>query len=312
MIWFVLTDNAREVGYGQRRTAWVVELRRVADLRVVKIDIAGVAVSVVSGDGVDGGPMGEVGVLVQGGHDGAVMEAMALDFNGESVHGRSHTFGVADLVGGAIHGGKTKVVGLASRTIVTLDLQMSHGDVTAVALESAATVVNLGVSWGLLIGLSTEATSFLEVLLFASGCAWVLTNVDLGKLDLDTGGNDGYFVDTLVKTMVVGDCGEVVVPNAIGHRGLRRPAVVAGELLNFVRKSERRVWTRIGNPSIVACELLDFIRKCQSGRLGNPPIVACELLDGGCKGEGLGRWNGSPSVLASKRLHIVVKGDMVE
>ena len=62
----------------------------MADLRVVKIDITGVAVSVVSGDSVDGGPMGEVGVLVQGGHDSAVMEAMALDFNGESVHGCSH------------------------------------------------------------------------------------------------------------------------------------------------------------------------------------------------------------------------------
>lgn len=75
-----------------------------ARLRVVEIDVAGVAVAVVFGDGIYGCPVGEVSMLVERGHNGGVVETVALNDYGEGVHGCSHVFGVADLVGGAVHG----------------------------------------------------------------------------------------------------------------------------------------------------------------------------------------------------------------
>lgn len=43
-------------------------------------------------------------MLVERGHNGGVVETVALNDYGEGVHGCSHVFGVADLVGGAVHG----------------------------------------------------------------------------------------------------------------------------------------------------------------------------------------------------------------
>ena len=91
-------------------------------MRVIEIDIAGVAVSVVFSNSIDGSPMSEVGVLVQSGHDGGVVETVSLDLNGERIHGGSHILSVTDLISGAIHGWEVNVVDLASGVIVATDL----------------------------------------------------------------------------------------------------------------------------------------------------------------------------------------------
>ena len=292
-----------------------------AELRIVEVDVACVAMSIVFGDGVDGSPVGEIGVLVEGGHDGGMVEAVSLDFDGEGVHGGSHVFSVADLIGRAVHGGETKVVGLAGCAVMALDLQVRHGDISTGARKCAATMVDFGVAWGFLVGLGAEAASFLEVVLFACGCARGLTDVDLRELDVDAWGNGGDFINEVVESLVVGGEGKIIGPDAVGHRGFLHPAVRCGELASFFVKGVAGSpsvlhGVRLGSvversdfaPAVVSGELLDFLIESDWWRRGNPTIVAGELLGFGVECARRGFWWGwNPSVVASETLGIVVE-----
>ena len=78
--------------------------------------------SIVSGDRIDCSPVSKIGVLIEGGCDGGVVETVSLDLNGERIHGGSHTLSVTDLISGAIHGWEVNVVDLASGIVVATDL----------------------------------------------------------------------------------------------------------------------------------------------------------------------------------------------
>ena len=75
-----------------------------AELDVVVVNVSGIDVAVVSGNSVDGSSVGDLSVRVEGCHDGRVVETVAVDNDCMSIHCRCFVFGVADLVGRAVHG----------------------------------------------------------------------------------------------------------------------------------------------------------------------------------------------------------------
>ena len=75
-----------------------------AELDVVVVNVSGTDVAVMGGNGVDSSGVGDLGVRVEGCHDGGVVETVAVDNNCMSVHCCCFVFGVADLVGRAVHG----------------------------------------------------------------------------------------------------------------------------------------------------------------------------------------------------------------
>ena len=101
-------------------------------------------------------------MLVERGHNGGVVETVALNDYGEGVHGCSHVFGVADLVGGAVHGWQVDIIDLPGCVVGSADLQVRHGDSATSTLKGAVAMVDFGAAWGLLVGLSAKAAAFLE------------------------------------------------------------------------------------------------------------------------------------------------------
>ena len=57
-------------------------------LDVVVMDVSRVDMAVVGSDSVDCGGVRDLGVRVEGGHDGRMMETVAVDDDSMSVHGR--------------------------------------------------------------------------------------------------------------------------------------------------------------------------------------------------------------------------------
>ena len=60
--------------------------------------------AVMSGNSVDSGCVGDLGMRIEGSYDGRMVETVAMDDYGVGVHCRGFVFSVADLVGRAVHG----------------------------------------------------------------------------------------------------------------------------------------------------------------------------------------------------------------
>ena len=68
------------------------------------MDVSRVDVAVMGSNSINCGCVGDLGVRIEGGHNSRVVEAMAVDDDSVGVHCRGFVFGVADLVGRAVHG----------------------------------------------------------------------------------------------------------------------------------------------------------------------------------------------------------------
>ena len=71
----------------------------VVILDVVVMDVSRVDVTIMGSDSINCGGMGNLGVRVEGGHDGRMVETMTVDDDGVVVHCRGFVLGVANLVG---------------------------------------------------------------------------------------------------------------------------------------------------------------------------------------------------------------------
>ena len=76
----------------------------VVVLDVVVMDVSRIDVTIMGGNSVDRRCMGDLGVRIEGGHDGRMVETVAVDDDGVGVHCRGFVLSVTDLVGRAVHG----------------------------------------------------------------------------------------------------------------------------------------------------------------------------------------------------------------
>ena len=178
------------------------------------------------------------------------MEVMSLDIDGDLVHRVRHVFRMADLVGWAAHGGKIDVVVVARSAIAALDLEMRECNGSICTLVGASSIMNLGASWRLLVGVGTVATSFLEVVSFGDGGS---RGTYVGLRDMDHSG-DRHFVNRWVETVRLGSARETCAPNTVRGGREQSPAVVGGKLLSSsVECRARSVGESRESKEAVAC-----------------------------------------------------------
>ena len=77
---------------------------RRGGLDVVVLDVSRIDVTIMGGNSIDCSRVGDLGVRIKGGHDGRMVETVAVDDDGVGVHCRGFVVGMADLVGQAVHG----------------------------------------------------------------------------------------------------------------------------------------------------------------------------------------------------------------
>ena len=182
--------------------------------------------------------------------------------------------------------------------------------------------MDFGASGWLLVGVCTEAWSFLEAAFLLDGSAGVLADEDLRELDGSAGRKGGNVVDAWVEAVVASNLGKFVVPNAVGYRGFLRPSIQGGQLAGFSIERVAGSPSVQGSlllggviegaklfPAVIACELLGSGVKGWRRRLGDPAVVTGELLDFIVEGERCGfRWCWDPTVLPGELLNFVGEG----
>ena len=114
-------------------------------------------------DGVRGTGVRLRRVDFEGLSDFGKMEAVAVDDDGDAVHGGGVEFGVANLVRGAIRAQQVNVVAIAGVVVATEDTEVRNGDGAVLALERVATVMDFDLAGRFLVVAVAELATFLEV-----------------------------------------------------------------------------------------------------------------------------------------------------
>ena len=71
---------------------------RHGGLDVVVMNVSRIDMAVMGSDSIDCGCVGDLGMRIEGGHNGRVMETVAVDDDGVSVHCRGFILDVANLI----------------------------------------------------------------------------------------------------------------------------------------------------------------------------------------------------------------------
>ena len=77
---------------------------RRGGLDVVVMNVSRIDVAIMGSNSIDCGCVGDLGMRIKGGHNGRVVETVAVDDDSVGVHCRGFILSVTDLVGRAIHG----------------------------------------------------------------------------------------------------------------------------------------------------------------------------------------------------------------
>ena len=159
--------------------------------------------------------------------DLGVMETVAVDDDGDAVHGRRVEFGVADLVRRAVRTHQVNVVAVTGVGVTASDAEVGDNDGTVGALESAATVVDFDLSGRFLVAAVAELASFVEVGAFLLRSAGGVARAGYGRRRLENRSG---------RTIIDGS-GPTVGGGELLRRGVPgwglgwAPAIVVGELL---------------------------------------------------------------------------------
>ena len=178
-------------------------------------------------DGVQRAGVRMRGVDFEGLSDFGKVEAVAVDDDGDAVHGRGVEFGVANLVCGAVRSQQVNVVAIAGVVVATEDAEVRNGDGAILALERAASVMDFNLAGRFLVAFVAELATFLEVSEFLRGGADGMVRAVHGLRGLkDRGG--GNVVDEGAPAIGGSELTDGVVPRrSLGWV----PSVVAGKLL---------------------------------------------------------------------------------
>ena len=65
----------------------------MVNLDVVVMDVSRIDVTIMGRDSIDCGGVGNLGMRVEGGHDGRMVETVAVDDASVGIHGRGFVFG---------------------------------------------------------------------------------------------------------------------------------------------------------------------------------------------------------------------------
>ena len=176
--------------------------------------------TIILSDCVKGSSMGLIGMQGEGHNNIVVVEMVAKNAIGVSVHGISNVLHLTNIVCWTRHGWDIEIVHGMGIHFALTDFKMCDDNWPVWTLVGAMAMVNLGNAWGFLIGVCLQVTTCVHVGMLC-GCGSCV----LDKNWVESGGRSWNSVNEWFISICNHKAGKLLGPSMVENSGRRNPTL---------------------------------------------------------------------------------------